>query len=69
MLFIKYLKLPLYINIVVFFYSEKSDLSISKYNIGLIALLREGLSEPECDGDIIYKFRKIVGKVNFLDKI
>ena len=25
-------------------------------------LLQEGLSEPECYGDLVYKFRKIVGK-------
>ena len=29
---------------------------ISKFNVGLKTLLREGLSEPEFYGDLIYKF-------------
>ena len=31
--------------------------SISKFNVGLKALLREGLSEPEFYCDLVYKFR------------
>ena len=33
-----------------------------KYNVGLKTLLLEGLSEPEFYGDLVYKFRKIIGK-------
>ena len=36
---------------------------MSKYNVGLKTLLLEGLSEPEFYGDLVYKFRKIIGKI------
>ena len=32
------------------------------YNVGLKTLLQQGLSEPEFYGDLVYKFRKIIGK-------
>ena len=35
---------------------------VSKYNVGLKTLLLQGLSEPEFYGDLVYKFRKIIGK-------
>ena len=35
---------------------------MSKYNGGLKTLLLQGLSEPEFYGDLVYKFRKIIGK-------
>ena len=38
---------------------------VSKYNVGLKRLLLEGLSEPEFYGDLVYKFRKIIGKNDF----
>ena len=38
---------------------------MSKYNVGLKRLLQEGLSEPEFYGDLVYKFRKIIGKTDF----
>ena len=38
---------------------------ISKLQIGLKSLLREGLSEPEFYGDLVYRLKKIVGSVNF----
>ena len=38
---------------------------MSKYNVGLKTLLLEGLSEPEFFGDLVYKFRKIIGKNDF----
>ena len=38
---------------------------VSKYNVGLKALLLQGLSEPEFYGDLVYKFRKIIGKNDF----
>ena len=38
---------------------------VSKYNVGLKTLFLEGLSEPEFYGDLVYKFRKIIGKNDF----
>ena len=38
---------------------------MSKYNVGLKRLLLKGLSEPEFYGDLVYKFRKIIGKNDF----
>ena len=38
---------------------------VSKYNVGLKILLLQGLSEPEFYGDLVYKFRKIIGKNDF----
>ena len=38
---------------------------VSKYNVGLKTLLLEGFSEPEFYGDLVYKFRKIIGKNDF----
>ena len=47
------------------FYRRHFDI-VSKYNVGLKTLLLEGLSEPELYGDLVYKFRKIIGKNDFL---
>ena len=38
---------------------------LSKYNVGLKTLLLQGLSEPKFYGDLVYKFRKIIGKNDF----
>ena len=38
---------------------------ISKFQVGLKSLLRQGLSEPEFYGDLVYKLKKIVGSYNF----
>ena len=38
---------------------------VSNYNVGLKTLLLQGLSEPEFFGDLMYKFRKIIGKNDF----
>ena len=38
---------------------------MSKYNVGLKALLRQGRLEPEFYGDLVYKFREIIGKMSF----
>ena len=46
------------------FYRRHFDI-VSKYNVGLKTLLLQGLSEPEFYGDLVYKFRKIVGKNDF----
>ena len=47
------------------FYRRDFD-KVSKYNVGLKTLLLQGLSEPEFYGDFVYKFRKIIGKNDFL---
>ena len=39
-----------------------------KYNIGLKTLLQQGISEPIFYGDLVYKFKRIVGKPNFSDQ-
>ena len=46
------------------FYRPHFDI-VSKYNVGLKTLLLQGLSEPEFCGDLVYKFRKIIGKNDF----
>ena len=38
-----------------------------KYNIGL-KTLQQGISEPIFYGDLVYKFKRIVGKPNFSDQ-
>ena len=40
---------------------------IVKYNICLKTLLQQGISEPVFYGDLVYKFKIIVGKPNFSD--
>ena len=46
------------------FYRRHFDI-VYKYNVGLKTLLLQGLSEPEFYGDLVYKFRKIIGKNDF----
>ena len=36
--------------------------TVSKYNVGLKTLLLQGLLEPEFYDDLVYTFRKIIGK-------
>ena len=50
------------------FYRRYYDL-ISKFQVGLKSLLRQGLSEPEFYGDLVYKLKKIVGSYNFSAQI
>ena len=51
------------------FYRRDFEL-VSKYmyNTRLRSLLQQGLTEPEFYGDLVYKFRKIVGKSIFSDQ-
>ena len=49
------------------FYRRHYEL-VSKFNVGLKTLLHQGLSEAEFYGDLVYKFKKIVGKVDFCDQ-
>ena len=46
------------------FYRRHFDI-VSKYNVGLKTLLLQRLSEAEFYGDLVYKFRKIIGKNDF----
>ena len=39
-----------------------------KYNIGLKTLLQQGISEPIFYGDLVYKFKRILGKPNLSDQ-
>ena len=39
-----------------------------KYNIGLKTLLQQGISEPICYGDLVYKFKRIAGKSYLSDQ-
>ena len=41
---------------------------VSKFNVGLKTLLHQSLSEPKFYGDLVYKFKKIVTRVNFSDQ-
>ena len=49
------------------FYRRHYDL-VSKFNTGLKSLLKQGLSELEFYGDLVYKFKKIVGRTDFSDQ-
>ena len=49
------------------FYHRHAEL-IVKYNIGLKTLLQQGISEPIFYGDLVYKFKRIVGIPNFNDQ-
>ena len=47
------------------FYRQYYDL-ICKFQVAHKCLLRNGLSEPEISGDLVYKLKKIVGSNRFL---
>ena len=46
------------------FYRRHNEL-ISKLNVGLKTLLREDPSEPKFYGDLVYKFKKLIGRNDF----
>ena len=46
------------------FYRRYYDL-ISKFQVGLKSLLRQGFSEPDFYGDLMYKLKRNVGSNNF----
>ena len=46
------------------FYRRHFD-KVSKYDVGLKTLLLQDLSDPEFNWDLVYKFRKIIGKNDF----
>ena len=49
------------------FYRRNFEL-VSKFNVGLKTLFHQGLSEPEFYGDLVYKFKQIVGRADFSDQ-
>ena len=49
------------------FYRRHSAL-LEKYSISLKTLLQQGISEPEFYDDLVYRFRKNVGKSNFSEQ-
>ena len=49
------------------FYHRHSAL-LEKYSVSLKTLLQQGISEPEFYGDLVNRFRKIVGKSNFSEQ-
>ena len=49
------------------FYRRHSAL-LEKYSVSLKTLLQQGISEPEFYRDLVYRFRKIVGKSNFSEQ-
>ena len=46
------------------FYRRHYEL-VSNFSVGLKTLLHQGLSEPEFYCDLVYKFKKIVGRADF----
>ena len=50
------------------FYHIHSELLV-KYNFGLKTILQQGISETMFYGDLVYKFKIIVGKPNFSDQL
>ena len=49
------------------FYRRPYEL-ISKFNVGLKTLLHQGLSETEFYSDLVFKFKKNVGRADFSDR-
>ena len=49
------------------FYHRHYEL-VSKFNVRLKTLLHQGLSELEFYGDLVYKFKKIVGRADLSDQ-
>ena len=54
-------------NVFSIFCNKHLELNV-KYIIGLKTLLQQGISEPIFYGDLVYKFKRIVGKPNFSDQ-
>ena len=45
-----------------------SSIAKTKFNVGLKSLLHQSLLEPECQGDLVYKFKIIMGRTDFSDQ-
>ena len=50
---------------IFFKFYRRYYILIFKFQVGLKSLLRQGLSEPEFYGDLVYRLKKIVGPNNF----
>ena len=50
------------------FYHRHHEL-VSKFNVGLKSLSHQGQSEPELYGDLVYNFKKIMGRTDFSDQL
>ena len=48
------------------FYRRHHEL-VSKFNVEFKSPLHQGLSEPEFYGDLVYKFKKVIGRTDFSD--
>ena len=53
------------VTIATFMQASKSNV---KYSIGLKTILQQGISEPIFYGDLVYKFKRMIGKPNFRDQ-
>ena len=49
-------------------FDHRHSALVEKYNVSVKTLLQQGISEPEFYGDLVYIFRKIVGKSNFSEQ-
>ena len=49
-------------------FNRRNSAFLEKYSVSLETLLQQGISEPEFYGDLVYSFRKIVGKSNFSEQ-
>ena len=49
------------------FYRRHYEL-IAIFNVGLKSLLHQGLSDSEFYGDLVYKFKKIMGRTDYSDQ-
>ena len=49
------------------FFKRNGDL-VEKYNTNLKTLLRQGITQPEFYGDVVYRLRKLTGSDNFSDR-
>ena len=48
------------------FYRRHFEL-IEKYHVSLKTLMQQGICNPEFYGDLVYKFKKLIGNPNFSD--
>ena len=53
--------------LVMKFYRRHHEF-VSKFNVVSKSLLHQGLSEPEFYGDLVYKFKKVMGRTDFPDQ-
>ena len=64
--FTKYMEINIYKLRKAFskFYRRKFEL-VEKYHVSLKKLMQQGICNPEFYGDLVYKFKKIIGNPNF----